>query len=74
MALVELWVAVNGHGHGAIALTRQDALDGVAGSRHVAVGRVNCWALSAAMMRGGTLPLTFTLLDDAGRAFARGRR
>jgi hypothetical protein len=61
MATVILHSAIDGAGRDAIGLTREDALGAVGDTPRVAVTSFVCWDLSAAMLRGGTLPVQFAL-------------
>jgi hypothetical protein len=61
MALVNHWIVVDETGRGAIALTREDAINALPGARAVAIATYACWDLSMAMLRGGTLPVQFSL-------------
>jgi hypothetical protein len=63
---VELWVAIGKTGRGAIGLSRQRALNRVAGATQVAVGKVSVWALCGAMLRYAALPISFSL-EHRGR-------
>jgi hypothetical protein len=71
MAFVTLHIAIDGNGRGAIALTRDDALRAVGNTPRVAVASLPCWGLSAAMLRGGTMPLRFALEDGTTGALRR---
>jgi hypothetical protein len=59
MALVNHWIAIDETGRGAIALTREDAINALPGARNVATATYACWDLSMAMCRGGTLSIQF---------------
>jgi hypothetical protein len=59
MALVNHWIAIDETGRGAIALTREDAINALPGARNVATATYACWDLSMAMARGGTLSIRF---------------
>jgi hypothetical protein len=61
MALVNHWIAIDETGRGAIALTREDAVNALSGARTVAIANYACWDLSMAMCRGGILPIRFEL-------------
>jgi hypothetical protein len=61
MAFVNHWIAIDETGRGAIALTREDAINALPGARAVAIATYACWDLSMAMCRGGILPIQFSL-------------
>jgi hypothetical protein len=61
MALVNHWIAIDETGRGAIALTREDAINALPGARAVAVSTYPVWDLSRAMIRGGHLAIQFSL-------------
>jgi hypothetical protein len=67
MALVNHWIAIDETGRGAIALTRKDALDALPGARTIAIATYRCWDLSAAMIRGGHLPIQFSVEQHGTR-------
>jgi hypothetical protein len=67
---VTLHIAIDGAGNGAIGLTREDAVRAVGNTPRVAVASFPCWSLSAAMVRGGVLPIQFSLEQHGKRDLA----
>jgi hypothetical protein len=59
MAFVNHWIAIDETGRGAIGLTREAAVAALPGARTLAIATYAVWDLSAAMIRGGTLPIQF---------------
>jgi hypothetical protein len=71
---VTLHIAIDETGRGAIALTREQAVSAVGDTPRIAVASFPCWDLSAAMARGGHLPIQFSLEKDSGASSGALRR
>jgi hypothetical protein len=68
MACVNLWIAVNEQGRGAVGLTEDDVVNALPNSNQIALSQLSVWALCGAMLRASVLSVRFKHRWTTGRA------
>jgi hypothetical protein len=73
MAVVNLWIAIDERGRGAIGLDRAAVVAAVGNTPRIATARFASWSLTAARLRGDSLPLQFNV-ENRDRKLRERRR